>query len=112
MDKLHAPAIAPALLLKLSQAYRSMPELDLALFSILKNIQSSIGCASISIWLLDESKTELECTHTVGSRAGELLGSVMRARKFTKAERSASKKKLDFEICDFLLRRQLKNEKL
>ncbi len=92
-----SPNPTPALLLKLGQAYRSMPELDLALFSILKSIQGSVNCENISIWLLDESETELECTHTVGSRAGELLGSVMRARKFTKARRSAAKQKLDFE---------------
>ena len=38
MNKSPAPTLSPALLLKLRQAYRSMPELDLALFSILKGI--------------------------------------------------------------------------
>jgi putative nucleotidyltransferase with HDIG domain len=74
-----------------------MPELDLALFSILKSIQSSINNADISIWLLNESETELECTHTVGSQASSMLADVMRAGKFTKTYRKVSRKKLDFE---------------
>ena len=73
-----------------------MPELDLALFSILKGIQNNIQCAGISIWLLNESQTELECTHTVGKQASNILGDAMRARKFIKAYRAASNKKSDF----------------
>jgi HD-GYP domain-containing protein (c-di-GMP phosphodiesterase class II) len=74
-----------------------MPELDLALFSILKGIQNSVSSAGISIWLLNESETELECTHTVGIHASKMLGDAMRARKFVKAYHAASVKKLTFE---------------
>jgi HD-GYP domain-containing protein (c-di-GMP phosphodiesterase class II) len=85
------------MLLKLGQVYRSMPELDLTLFSIIKGIQGSIPCENISIWLLNEQRMELECTHTVGSLAAEMLGDVMHAQKFTKAHRTASTQKTDFE---------------
>jgi len=71
-----------------------MPELDLALFSILKGIQNS---EAISIWLLNEAGTALECTHTVGSQAANMLGDVLKAGKFVKAYHSASAKKLTFE---------------
>ena len=94
MNKFVAPTLSPALLLKLRQAYRSMPELDLALFSILKGFQNSEG---ISIWLLNEAGIELECTHTVGPHAASMLGDGMRASKFIKAIRSAASKKLTFE---------------
>jgi len=89
--------LSPALLLKLGQAYRSMPELDAALFSILKEIQSGIHCEGISIWLLNESEIELECTHAVGSQTSNMLGKTMEARKFVEAYHSASEKKTPFE---------------
>jgi putative nucleotidyltransferase with HDIG domain len=89
--------LSPTLLMKLGQAYRSMPELDLALFSILKSAQNSIACGGISIWLLNEASSELECSHTVGAQASTMLGDGMRASRFIKAQRAASRKKLDFE---------------
>src|SRR5258708_19448968 len=92
----NSPLIPPALLQKLGQAYRSMPELDLALFSILKGIQTNIQCASISIWLLNEPGTQLECMHTVGTQASNMLGDAMHARKFIRAYRTATNKKSDF----------------
>jgi len=95
--KTSAPSLAPDLLLKLGQAYRAMPVLDLTIFSILKRIQSDIRCENISIWLLDEAGTGLECSHTVGAHAGDLLGSTMPARKFTKTYHTATVKKSDFE---------------
>lgn len=103
MAKKNSPtsSIPPSLLLKLGQAYRSMPELDLTLFSIIKGAQSSIHCESLSIWLLNENRTELECTHTVGVHAADLLGDVMRAQRFAKAYREVSAKKLDFESVPF-----------
>jgi len=96
MDK-STPTLSPSLSLKLGQAYRSMTELDLALFSILKGVQNSIKCGGISIWLLNEAGTELECTHTVGAQAADRLGTVMRASRFIKVYRTTFNKKLDFE---------------
>jgi HD-GYP domain-containing protein (c-di-GMP phosphodiesterase class II) len=93
MNKTSASSLAPALQLKLGQAYRSMPELDLALFSILKGVQNSVSSENISIWLLNESETELECTHTVGTHTANMLGDTMRASKFV----SAYRKKVTFE---------------
>jgi len=90
-------SISPSLLLKLGQSYRSMPELDLTLFTTIKNIQSHLNCKNISIWLLNEHRTELECTHTVGTHAAEILGDTIRASKFIKAYKKASSKKQDFE---------------
>ncbi|MEP7137584.1 MAG: HD domain-containing phosphohydrolase [Chloroflexota bacterium] len=83
--KKSTPSLPPSLLVKLSHAYRSLPELDLALFSILNGAQANVKSASISIWLLNESETELECTHTVGMHAAKMLGTTMRAKKFIKA---------------------------
>ena len=87
MNNSSTASLPPSLLLKLGRAYRSMPELDLALFSILKGVQNSVKGEGISIWLLNESETELECTHTVGAHAAKMLGATMRARKFVKAQR-------------------------
>jgi putative nucleotidyltransferase with HDIG domain len=89
-------SLSPSLLLKLGQAYHSMLELDLVMFSILKGMQSSLNGEGISIWLLNEGKTELECTHAVGLQAAELLGRPMRARKFAAAYRATSDKKMSF----------------
>ena len=97
MNKTSSPTLAPSLLLKLGQAHQSMPELDLALYAILRDIQSSLHCKHISIWLLDEPGALLECTHTVEPQAGALLGKLMRARKFTQTYRKTRSKKLDFE---------------
>jgi len=97
MNKSSISFFPSPLLLKLGQAYQTMSDLDLTLFSIIKGIRNSIHCESLSIWLLNEQKTELECTHTVGAHAADILGDVMRAQRFTKAYRTASAKKLDFE---------------
>ena len=90
-------SIHPDLLLKLGQTYRSMPELDMALFSTIKGIQTSIHCESFSIWLLNENRTELECTHAVGSHAADILEDTINAQKFVKAYHRASTKKTDFD---------------
>ena len=92
---------SPSLPLKLRRAYKSMPELDLVLFSVLKGVQDSIHCMNISVWLLNKTGTELECTHAVGTHAAEILGDVTRAPKFIKAHRTAVTKKLDFEKIPF-----------
>lgn len=90
-------SIHPDLLLKLGQTYRSMPELDMALFFTIKGIQTSIHCESFSIWLLNENRTELECTHAVGSHAADILEDTINAQKFVKAYHRASTKKTDFD---------------
>ena len=89
--------LSPALLLKLGQAYRSMLELDLILFSVLKAIQGSVNGGGVSVWLLNEAETELECTHTVGWQAAEMLGVVMKARKFVRAYRTVTAQKINFD---------------
>lgn len=90
-------SLPPSLLLKLGQAYHSMLELDLVMFSILKGMQSSLNGEGISIWLLNEAETELECTHAVGLHASEMLGRLMRARKFAATYRTMSAKRMSFE---------------
>jgi len=97
MNKSSISFFPSPLLLKLGQAYQTMSDLDLTLFSIIKGIRNSIHCESLSIWLLNEQKTELECTHTVGAHAADILGDVMRAQRFAKAYHTASTKKLDLE---------------
>lgn len=54
------------LLLEMGQAFHSTLELGPLLGSILKQLQSAAQSAGGSIWLLNERKTELECTHTIG----------------------------------------------
>ena len=83
MNDLPDTLISPSLQLKLSQAYRSMPELDMILFSLMKEVKNRIQCAGISIWLLREEENKLECMYAVGSDAPNILGRFMRARKFT-----------------------------
>ena len=83
MDNFPVTPISTSLYLKLGRAYRSMLELDLVLFSILKELRNSIQSNGVSIWLLNEEKTELECTHAVGADAAKMLGRTTRAKKFT-----------------------------
>lgn len=95
MDNLSAPHIPQPLLQKLSQPYRSMLELDLVIFSVLKQVQTSVNCESVSIWLLNESGTELECTHAVGTQAGKMIGNFMHAKKFVAANRNTPVRKVN-----------------
>ena len=94
MDNPLVTLVPPPLLQKLGQAYRSMLELDLVMFSVLKHIQASTHGDGVSIWLLNDAKTELECTHAVGPQAGKIIGSLMRARKFVAAHRNTPDKQL------------------
>ncbi len=75
--------ISPSLYQKLGQAYRSMLELDMVVFAVLKEVRDNVGCRGVSIWLLNEEKTELECTYAVGSDAAKMLGRTTRVRKVT-----------------------------
>ncbi len=97
MSTLLVTSISPTLSLKLGQAYHSMLELDMVMFSILKEVQNSIHCPRLSIWLLDEEKNKLECTYAAGRDAVNMLGRIMRAGKFTATYRHIVKKGLKFE---------------
>lgn len=97
MDNSSTTPISASLLLKLGQAYHSMLDLDLVMFSILRGIQSSVNGEGISIWLLNEVETELECTHAVGLQAAKMLGRVMHARKFVNTYRTISAKKMNLD---------------
>ncbi len=94
MDNSLDALIPQPLLQKLGQAYRSMPELDLVMFSVLKQMQASVNGDGVSIWLLNETKTEFECTHAVGAQAGGIIGSLMRAKKYVTSHRSTSTKEM------------------
>ena len=85
----------PSLMLKLGQAYRSMSELDLPLFSVIKSILDSTQSKSISIWLINEASSKLECTHVVGEQAADMLGDFTYAGKFSKIFHAASNKNID-----------------
>ena len=97
MDNAQTTSVQSALLLKLGQAYRSMPELDLGLFAVLKSLQTTINGDGISLWLLGESGEELECTHAVGPQAAKMLGTVMRAKKFVARIQSLAGKTIRFD---------------
>ena len=90
MDNSLVTFISPTLLLELGQAYRSMLELDPVMFSTLKQLQDTVTSEGGSIWLLNESETEIKCTHAVGPQAKKMVGNVMRARKFITAYRTVS----------------------
>lgn len=97
MNDLPVTPISPSLYLKLNLAYRSMPELDMVMFSILKEAKSNFQCAGISIWLLSEEESRLECMFAVGSDAPNILGRFMRAKKFISLyqQMSSSQPKLE-----------------
>lgn len=97
MENSPVTLISPTLLLDLGQAYRSMLELDLVMFSTLMRLHTSVNGDGISIWLLNEAETELECTHAVGAQAANMLGSLMRAKKFVAAYRTVSAKQMNMD---------------
>lgn len=75
-------AINPlALLLELGQAFHSTLELDPLLGSILKQIQSAIQGEGASMWLFNESRTRLTCTHAIGPGHQQVLGQQLPAEK-------------------------------
>jgi len=78
------------MLLEIGQAFRSMLELDSVLLSILKQLQGTVTSEGGSIWLRNESETEIKCTHAIGPRAEKMPRGAMRARKFIAAYRTAS----------------------
>jgi putative nucleotidyltransferase with HDIG domain len=96
MDK----SVSSSLVLEIGQAFRSMHELDPVLLSILKQLQRVVTSEGGSIWLINESETEIKCTHAIGRQALKMLGSVTRARKFIAAYRTPSGrlKKVDYSL--------------
>ena len=74
-----------------------MPELDLVLFSVLKAVQDNVHGGGVSVWLLNEAETGLECTHIVGWQASKMLGDVMKAGKFVRAYRTVSTQKISLD---------------
>jgi putative nucleotidyltransferase with HDIG domain len=81
-----APASNPlTLLLELGQAFHSTLELDPLLVSILKQIQSAVQSEGGSIWLLNDARTELQCTHAIGPGAEEVHRRVISAGDFLSA---------------------------
>lgn len=97
MNDLPLTLISPSLSLKLNQAYRSMPELDMVMFSILKEAKNSLHCTGISIWLLSEDENRLECIFAVGSDTPNILGRFMRAKKFITLCQQTSKSEAKLE---------------
>ena len=83
-------SIPQSLLLEVGGAFRSMLELDPVLLSILRQMQGAVTCEGSSIWLLNEAETDIKCTHAIGPQAEKRSGSVMRAKKFIAAYRTAS----------------------
>jgi HD-GYP domain-containing protein (c-di-GMP phosphodiesterase class II) len=55
-----------SLLLEMEQAFRSTLDLDPLLASILRRVKSAARGERASIWLLDEERARLICTHAVG----------------------------------------------
>ncbi len=82
--------VPPSLTLETGQAFRSMHELDPVLLSVLRQLQGAVASEGGMIWLINESETEIKCTHAVGPQSAKLLGNSMRTRKFLFAYRSAT----------------------
>ncbi len=72
------------LLLELGQAFHSTLELDPLLASILKTMQSATRSEGGSIWLLNDERGHLTCTHALGVDEKDLLGEVMPAAELTR----------------------------
>jgi HD-GYP domain-containing protein (c-di-GMP phosphodiesterase class II) len=100
MENSSVTPLSPSLLLQLGQAYRSMPEMDPVLLSVLAEIQDRVDGEGISVWLLNQAETSLECTHAAGFQASKITGKVMRAKKFSTTYRNLSNKKKNFEDAD------------
>jgi HD-GYP domain-containing protein (c-di-GMP phosphodiesterase class II) len=97
-----SPVDAPsplALLLELGQAFHSTLELDPLLGSILKQLQSAARSEGSSIWLLDEDKTVLRCTHAIGPGADQLINKVVPAELFLRVYKALSGKAI--KVDDF-----------
>src|SRR3989338_7625383 len=81
MDRNAAPSPL-TLLLELGQAFHSTLELEPLLASILKQLQSAVRSEGGSIWLLDEARTRLECTHAIGPGTETVLHKTIDAGDF------------------------------
>ena len=92
--------IPSSLLIELGRAYRSMQELSPVLSAVLKRALTRINGSGVSIWLLNESGTGLECTQSAGQAAMKLPGISIRAGKFRTAHASptARKNKIDAAV--------------
>ncbi len=99
MDNSLNSVVSETMLLELAHTYRSMPELDVVLFTTLKRIQTSLKCGGVSIWLLDKDETKLECTHVVGAQSEDMLGSLLPASEILAAFSASSTRELS--INDF-----------
>jgi hypothetical protein len=69
----------------------------MVMFSLLKEIRNSIRCAGISIWLLSEEESRLECMYAAGSDAPNILGRFIRSKKFTVLYQQMASRQLKFE---------------
>ena len=85
-----AAFIPSSILLELGQEFSSMPELDPILLSILTQIQNTVASEDSAIWLLNEAEVDITCVHAIGPQSAKMAGSVMRARKFVAAYRTAT----------------------
>ncbi|MBI5351651.1 MAG: GAF domain-containing protein [Chloroflexi bacterium] len=86
--------ISSSLLFELGRAYRSMLDLDMVIPAVFKQALTGINGTGISIWLLNEAGTELECTHALGVQAAKMLGISTNARKFISTHRPQIVKKI------------------
>ena len=89
--------IPSSLLFDLAQAHRSMLELDPVLSEVFKQTLARLNGSGVSIWLLNESGTELECAQAAGLQSAKLLGISMRAGKFMAAQAPSSVKKIKID---------------
>lgn len=77
-------------LLEIERAFYSMREIDPVLDSVLKQILSSLNSEAGALWLVNESETEIKCTHAAGIQMINLKGQTIRSKKFFAAYRSMS----------------------
>ncbi len=71
--------------LELGRPYRFMQELDPRLHKALKTALETLRCETVSLWLLNETESEIRCAHAVGKRAETLQEKAARAKKFLAA---------------------------
>ncbi len=81
---------ALSLLLELGQAFHSTLELDPLLVSILRQMQSAACSENVAIWLVDETRATLTCTHAVGPDAEHVIGRRVPATLMADSQRLAA----------------------
>ncbi len=88
------------LLLELGQVFHSTLELDPLLASVLKTMQSAVRSEGGSIWMLNDARKLLTCTHAIGISAKDEPGETLPADDFNAFYRANQGDAARFDLND------------